>query len=150
MPASARSTQSAALKMPGVHAVLTADDLPARMATAVIPMLVPNPSIKSTSTQLALARDEVCYVGQTVAVVIADSRYLAEDAAAAVNVDYELLPAVSDCREAVKPGAPRVHSGIATNVAAVRAHEPMATSMRPSRTPRMCSRTRCSCIAAAP
>jgi carbon-monoxide dehydrogenase large subunit len=109
---------SAALNVPGVHAVLAADDLPARMATTVIPMLVPNPSIKSVSTQLALARDEVCYVGQTVALVVADSRYIAEDAAAAVDVNYELLPAVSDCRDAVKPDAPRAHSGLANNVAA--------------------------------
>ncbi len=58
--------------MPGVHAVLTADDLPPRMATGQIPMLVPNPAIKTPRTQLALARDEVCYVGQTIAVVIAD------------------------------------------------------------------------------
>ena len=48
-------------------------------------MLVPNPAIRTPRTQIALARDEVCYVGQTVAVVIADSRYLAEDAAAAVG-----------------------------------------------------------------
>ena len=73
----------AARAMPGVHAVLTADDLPHRIATGQIPMLVPNPAIKTPRTQIALARDEVCYVGQTVAVVIADSRSLAEDAAAA-------------------------------------------------------------------
>ncbi len=77
--------------MPGVHAVLTADDLPPRMATGQIPMLVPNPSIKTPRTQLALARHEVCYVGQTIAVVIADNRYLAEDAAAAVAVDFEVV-----------------------------------------------------------
>ena len=88
---------AAARAMPGVHAVLTADDLPPRMATGQIPMLVPNPSIKTPRTQLALARHEVCYVGQTIAVVIADDRYLAEDAAAAVKVDFDVLPAVSDC-----------------------------------------------------
>ncbi len=109
---------SAARMMPGVHAVLTADDLPARMATAQIPMLVPNPAIQTPRTQLALARHEVCYVGQTIAVVIADNRYLAEDAAAAVTVEYDVLPAVSDCRDAIKPGAPRVHSDLAGNVAA--------------------------------
>ena len=101
-----RSIDAAAARaMPGVHAVLTADDLPPRMATGQIPMLVPNPSIKTPRTQLALARHEVCYVGQTIAVVIADNRYLAEDAAAAVAVDFEVLPAVSDCRDAAKPDA---------------------------------------------
>ena len=109
---------SAARAMPGVHAVLTADDLPPRMATGQIPMLVPNPAIKTPRTQLALARNEVCYVGQTVAVVIADDRYLAEDAAAAVAVDYDVLPSVSDCRDAVKPDAPRAHSDLAGNIAA--------------------------------
>src|SRR5205807_2676795 len=109
----------AARAMPGVHAVLTADDLPARMARSQIPMLVPNPSITAPRTQLALARREVCYVGQTIAVAIADNRYLAEDAAAAVNVDFETLPAVSDCREAARPDAPPAHSDLASNVAAV-------------------------------
>ncbi|HXF87080.1 MAG TPA: xanthine dehydrogenase family protein molybdopterin-binding subunit [Xanthobacteraceae bacterium] len=109
---------SAARAMPGVHAVLVADDLSPRMAHGQIPMLVPNPSIKTARTQLALAREEVCYVGQTVAVVIADCRYLAEDAASAVKVHYEILPAVSDPRAAIAPGAPRVHSDIASNVAA--------------------------------
>jgi carbon-monoxide dehydrogenase large subunit len=117
--AAIRSIDAAAARaMPGVHAVLTADDLPPRMANGQIPMLVPNPSIKTPRTQLALARHEVCYVGQTIAVAIADNRYLAEDAAAAVNVEFEPLPAVSDCRDAARPGAPRAHSDLATNVAA--------------------------------
>jgi carbon-monoxide dehydrogenase large subunit len=104
--------------MAGVHAVLTAADMPPRIATGMIPMLVPNPAIKTPRTQVALARDEVCYVGQTVAVVVADSRYLAEDAAAAVGTDYEPLPAVSDARDAVEPGAPGVHADLKSNVAA--------------------------------
>src|SRR3984893_18732177 len=91
---------AAARAMPGVHAVLAADDLPARMARGQIPMLVPNPSIKTPRTQLALARHEVCYVGQTIAVVIADDRYLAEDAAAAVAVDFHVLAAVNDWQAA--------------------------------------------------
>src|SRR3954471_17814855 len=66
---------AAARAMSGVHAVLTADDLPASMAASQIPMLVPNPAIKAPRTQLALARHEVCYVGQTVAVAIAGDRY---------------------------------------------------------------------------
>jgi aerobic carbon-monoxide dehydrogenase large subunit len=110
---------SAARAMPGVHAVLTADDLPARMAGSQIPMLVPNASIKTPRTQLALARHEVCYVGQTIAVSVAANRYVAEDAAAAVKVDFELLQAVSDCRDAAKPGAPCAHGDLTTNVAAV-------------------------------
>ena len=80
--------------------------MPGRLATEPLPMPVPNAAITALRTQHALARDEVCYVGEAVAVVIADNRYLAEDAAAAVAVDYEVLPAVSDCRDALAPGAP--------------------------------------------
>src|SRR5260221_10788118 len=94
----------AARAMTSVHAVLTADDMPPRIATGMIPMLVPNPAIRTPRTQISLARDEVCYVGQTVAVVVADNRYLAEDAANAVEVDYELLPAVGDAPDSVEPG----------------------------------------------
>ncbi len=109
---------AAARTMPGVHAVLTADDMPGRLATDPIPTPVPNPAITAMRTQLALARDEVCYVGEIVAVVIADNRYVAEDAAAAVSVTYEPLAAVSDCRDAVAPGAARSHRDLTTNVAA--------------------------------
>jgi carbon-monoxide dehydrogenase large subunit len=109
---------AAARAMTGVHAVLTADDLPPRMASGQIPMLVPNPSIKTARTQLALAREEVCYVGQTIAVVVAENRYAAEDAAAAVKIDYEVLPAANDPREAIAPSAARVYSDIASNVVA--------------------------------
>src|SRR5204863_1618989 len=110
---------SAARAMPCIHAVQTADDLPMRKANGQIPMLVPNPSIATPRTQLALARREVCYVGQTIAVAIADNRYLAEDAAAAVNVDFEILPAANGCREAAAPHAPPAHSDLTSNVAAV-------------------------------
>ena len=75
-----------AIGIPGVHSVLTADDLPEPMRSEPMPMLLPNPAIKAVRTQTVLARDEVHYVGQPVAVVIADSRYLAEDAAAVLVV----------------------------------------------------------------
>ena len=65
---------TAARAVAGVHAVITADDLPHRVATGMIPMLVPNPAIRTPLTQIALAREEVCYVGQTNALVVAESR----------------------------------------------------------------------------
>src|SRR5271169_6330404 len=105
-----------ALAMPGVHAVLAADDLPGPMRNEPMPMLLPNPSIAAARTQTVLAWDEVYYVGQPVTVVIADSRYIAEDAAAAVLVDYDVLDAVGDCRDAIKDGAPRAHSDLDSNV----------------------------------
>ncbi|MFZ0524204.1 MAG: molybdopterin cofactor-binding domain-containing protein, partial [Xanthobacteraceae bacterium] len=107
-----------AMAVPGVHAVLAVDDLPEPMRHMPIPMLTPNPAIATPRTQMALARDEACYVGQPIAVVIADSRYLAEDAAAAVAVDYDVLAAAGDCRAAIKDGAPRAHSDLASNVIA--------------------------------
>jgi carbon-monoxide dehydrogenase large subunit len=108
---------AAALAMPGVHAVLTARDMPGRLATEPIPMPVPNPAITALRTQRALAGEEVCYVGETIALVVADNRYVAEDAAAAVAVAFEPLAAVSDCRDALS-GTARTHSDLATNVAA--------------------------------
>jgi carbon-monoxide dehydrogenase large subunit len=109
---------SAATAMPGVHAVLTANDLPEPMRTMPMPLLLPNPAIAAPRTQTVLARGEVHYVGQPLAVVIADTRYLAEDAAAAVLVDYDVLAAASDCRDAAADGAPRAHSDLPSNVAA--------------------------------
>jgi len=110
---------AAARALPGVHVVLTADDLPPAMATQPIPMILPVLGISAFRTQHCLARHEVGYAGQTVALVIADSRYIAEDAAALVAVDYEVLPAVSDCRDGIKPGAAPVHSDLTSNVASV-------------------------------
>ena len=80
--------------------------------------MMPNPIIKQPFMPLALARDEVHFVGEPVAMVIADSRYIAEDAAALVAVDYDPLPAVSDCRAGIEPGAPLVHLGSPSNIAA--------------------------------
>jgi len=108
-----------ALALPGVHAVFTADDLPEPMRSERIPNLMTNPAIKVMRTQHALARQEVCYVGEAVAVVVAANRHVAEDAAALVAVDYDVLPAVADCRDAIKSGAPRAHSDIEDNIAAV-------------------------------
>src|ERR1700731_49163 len=105
-----------ALAMPGVHAVIAANDLPDPMRSEAMPMLLPNPSISALCTQHVLARAEVYYVGQPVAVVIADSRYIAEDAAAAVVVHYDALPAVGDCRDAIEEGAPRAHAALGSNV----------------------------------
>ena len=109
---------AAALAMPGVHAVVTVKDLPEPMRSQPMAMLLPNPAISEVCTQYVLARDEVFYVGQAIAVVVADTRYLAEDAAAAVVVQYDALPAVGDCRDGVAENAPRAHSTLNTNVAA--------------------------------
>jgi carbon-monoxide dehydrogenase large subunit len=107
-----------AMGIPGVHTILTADDLPEPMRSKPMPMLLPNPAITVARTQTVLARDEVHYVGQPVAVVIADTRYIAEDAAALLIVNYDLLDAVGDCRDAIKDGAARAHSDLDSNIVA--------------------------------
>ncbi len=107
----------AALAQPGVRAVLTARDLPGPAATERMPMLVPNTAIKELRTQHCLAVDEVCYVGQSVAVVAADNRYIAEDAASLVEVDYDALPMICDLRNALMPSAPTAHADLDTNLA---------------------------------
>jgi len=109
---------TAALAMPGVYAVITANDLPEPMRSQPMAMLLPNPAISEVCTQYVLARNEVFYVGQAIAVVVADTRYIAEDAAAAVVVQYDVVPAVGDCRGGIAEGAARANSALNTNVAA--------------------------------
>jgi carbon-monoxide dehydrogenase large subunit len=109
---------TAALAMPGVYAVITANDLPEPMRSQPMAMLLPNPAISEVCTQYVLARDEVFYVGQAIAVVVADTRYIAEDAAAAVTVQYDVVPAVGDCRGGIAEGGARANSALDTNVAA--------------------------------
>ena len=110
----------AARRRPGVHAVLTAEDLGAYWRPG--PLLVPPPPIDGlvfhARTQVPLARGKVRHVGEPVAVIVADSRYLAEDAAADVILDAEPLDAAVDLEAALLPGAPRVHDDLDSNVAA--------------------------------
>jgi len=109
--------KSAALALPGVHAVLTYADLP-EPAQKPLTLLVPNPAITQLFTPMVLVNKEACYVGEPIAMVVADTRYIAEDAAALVDVDYEILPAVSDCAGALAPDAPRAHEGTPSNISA--------------------------------
>ncbi len=106
---------SAALVKPGVHAVITNADLPTSLRDRRLPLFVPHPTLTSRM-QYALAKNEVCYVGEPVALIIADDRYIAEDALTLVEIDFEPLPAVSDCRAGAQPAAPRAHTDIESNV----------------------------------
>ena len=113
-----RIDKSAALAVPGVHAVLVFADLPDSVQRQTLPLLVPHPAIKQPFMPYALVKDEACYVGEPIACVIAESRYIAEDAAQLVEVDYEPLGAVNDCRAALEPASPLAHANGETNVAA--------------------------------
>jgi carbon-monoxide dehydrogenase large subunit len=102
----------AALAIPGVLAVLTAADIP---EAAVIPNRVPAPEGTATFLQPAMARGVARYAGEPVALVVAESRYLAEDALERIAVEYEPLPAVTSAEAALAAGAPRLFSASASN-----------------------------------
>ncbi|HXP31608.1 MAG TPA: xanthine dehydrogenase family protein molybdopterin-binding subunit, partial [Stellaceae bacterium] len=109
---------AAAQAAPGVVAVLTLADLAPHLTRQQMPIQFRNSKLPPHCTPYPLAKDEVAYVGQAVAVVIASSRYLAEDAAALVEVDYDILPAVSDCKRALAPDSPWARQGRSTNILA--------------------------------
>ncbi|MDA9496035.1 xanthine dehydrogenase family protein molybdopterin-binding subunit [Bradyrhizobium sp. CCBAU 11357] len=103
---------SAALKMPGVVAVLTGQQLVDDKVGNLIcgwAITSKDGSPMKMGAWPAMAPETVRFVGQAVAVVIADSKNLARDAAEAVVVDYEELPAVADMQAAIKSGAPQLH-----------------------------------------
>ncbi|HKR71724.1 MAG TPA: xanthine dehydrogenase family protein molybdopterin-binding subunit, partial [Streptosporangiaceae bacterium] len=82
-----------ALDVEGVLAIYTYADLPDRLAEP-LPLLIPHPALTHGRTGYPLAACEVNYVGEPVVMVVAEDRYLAEDAAERIMVDYEPLPAV--------------------------------------------------------
>ena len=102
---------SKALAMDGVVAAYTAADLE---FAAPLFMAFPLRDLKQPP-HWPLAKDKARYVGDPVAVVVAESRALAKDAVEAVSVDWEPLPAVTDVREALADGAPIVHDDLGTN-----------------------------------
>ena len=106
---------AAALRLPGVVGVLTAADMPGLktipMRTGVIPGL-------ERSQQTPIAITKVRYVGDPVAVVVAENRYIAEDALELIDVEYAALGAVTDARTGMRPGAPQLHDAVPNNIAA--------------------------------
>jgi aerobic carbon-monoxide dehydrogenase large subunit len=110
---------SAALKHPGVVAVYTAEDFGAYWQAG--PVLVPPPpiagSIFNPRTQVPLVKDKVRHVGEPLAIVVAESRYVAEDALDHIVVELETLPAVVDLEAALAKGGATVHDDLASNVA---------------------------------
>src|SRR5713226_246077 len=101
-----------ALRLPGVRAVLTAADVP---ADAVIPNRVPAPDGTARYLQPAIARGVARYVGEPVALVVADDRYVAADALELIDVVYEPLPVCASTAAALDRGAPRLFPGTESN-----------------------------------
>lgn len=106
---------SAAKAMPGVVAVYTGEDIKDKIASMPQPVVVPAlPAKYPQHWPLAVGR--VKFHGEAVAAVVARDKYVAADAAEAVQVDYEPLPYVGDPQSALKPDAPRLHDGWEDNV----------------------------------
>ena len=98
--------------LPGVHAVLTAADVP---AAAIIPNRVPAPKGTERYLQPAIARDVVRFVGEPVALVVADDPYVARDALERIDVVYQPLPACASTAEALAAGATRLFRATDSN-----------------------------------
>jgi aerobic carbon-monoxide dehydrogenase large subunit len=116
-----RSIDTAAARaMPGVVAVYTADDLGDYWQPG--PLLVPPPPVPgivfNQRTQVPLAKEKVRHAGEALAMVVAESRYIAEDAVEQIFVEYEELPAVVDLEAALALDATRIHEDLESNVSA--------------------------------
>ena len=98
--------------LPGVQAVFTAADVP---ASAIIPNRVPAPKGTERYLQPAIARDVVRFVGEPVALVVADDPYIARDALERIDVVYQPLPPCPSTSEALGPGATRLFAGTDSN-----------------------------------
>jgi len=112
---------SGARQHPGVVAVYTAADLGNYWQPG--PLLVSPPPVQklvafNARMQVPLAKDKVRHVGEPVVMVVAESRYIAEDALDDIGVDYDPLPVAADMERALEPDAPLVHEDVGSNVAA--------------------------------
>jgi aerobic carbon-monoxide dehydrogenase large subunit len=109
-----------ALKLPGVKAIYTAGDLGDYWKPG--PLLVSPPPVADITfnerTQVPLAKGKVRFAGEPIAMILAENRYLAEDALSEIQVNYEPLQAVSDLENALKADSPLVHEDVGSNVAA--------------------------------
>ncbi len=107
-----RIETGATKRSPGVVDVVTFSDID---SVRKFPLTIPHPNLKPL-TEFPLAKDKVRYVGEPVAVIVATSRQLAEDAAQLVRVDYEPMAPCVDLEQALSPGAPLVHESEPDNV----------------------------------
>ena len=105
-----------ALEVEGLLAIYTYEDLTGPLADP-LPLLIPHPSLTHGRTQYPLARDEVNYAGEAIAMVVAENRYLAEDAVERIVVTYEVLPPVVGI-PAARAAEQLVHPDVPGNVAA--------------------------------
>jgi carbon-monoxide dehydrogenase large subunit len=108
-----RIDYSAALEIPGVIGVFTAED----MESMIRPLHATSKMQNYHSTAIyPLARGKVRFVGEAVVAVVAENRYIAEDAVEHIEIEYDPLPNVVDPEQAAEPGAPLLHEEAGTNV----------------------------------
>ena len=112
---------SQAKEIPGVVGVYTAEDMGDAWEPGP-PLVSPPPTLEdvvfNSRRQVPLVKDKVKHAGEIIAVVVAESRYIAEDAVEEIYVDYEPLPAVTDLEKCLEPGHTLVHDDLDTNLAA--------------------------------
>src|SRR4030095_12323969 len=104
-----------AVKLPGVIGMLTAADIP---GLKTIPMRTGRIPGLERSLQTPVAIDKVRYVGEPIAVVVAESRYVAEDALELIDVKYEPFGVVTEARDGMQPGGRKLHDAVTNNIAA--------------------------------
>ncbi|MBJ3776991.1 xanthine dehydrogenase family protein molybdopterin-binding subunit [Acuticoccus mangrovi] len=104
--------------LPGVHRVLRYEDLRPLLTMDRIPVAMPSGALKFDVDPFVLARDEVCHVGEPIALILAESRHVAEDAAELIMVDIDPLPAVVDPRDGLAPDAPQARLDCPDNLVA--------------------------------
>ena len=107
---------SGAVGQPGVIAVYTGEDTEGALNGIPCAWLIPNSDLK-TPVHPAIAKDKVRYVGDAIAVVVAESRYEAEDALEHIVVEYEPLDVVINPKQAAQNGAPQLHNDVPNNIA---------------------------------
>lgn len=104
---------SAAQASPGVRLVLSGADLAGKIGSIVPNWIIPGTKVPDRPV---VAIDRVRFVGECVALVVAETQAMAHDAIGLIDVNYEILPAVVDEEAAIKPGAPQLHDNVANNI----------------------------------
>jgi len=107
-----------ALALDGVHAIFTATDFAPHLNVDRLVVGLPSPSYKQDLNRPILAQSETVHVGEAIVLIVAKNRYIAEDAAALVDIDFAPLTAVGDCRASLAPGSSLVHTDTPHNLLA--------------------------------
>ncbi len=106
-----------ALALEGVHAVFAFKDLEEPINRPAM-QTYPSPLIKQDLRPFPLAKEEVCFVGESIAFIVADTRHIAEDAIPLVKIEFEVLEPIVRVKDAALKNAPRAHKDSKDNIVA--------------------------------